>query len=447
MSVRRLCMVVHGPYPIGEPRVQRETRAALGAGWEVDVIAMRRAGEPADERLPSGERVLRLPLEHRRGVGATGVVREYVAFTLLAGWRLYRLARRRRYDVVQVHNPPDFLVLAALPCRLRFGSRLVFDVHDLAPDMFGMRFGGRSWSSAAEHVLLGCERLALRLADEVLTVHEPYARELRARGADPTRLTVVMNSVDPAVLPPERSAGPGGFRVVYHGTLTPSYGVDLLLEAAALARREVPELHVDVYGEGDAVPGLREQSARLGLDGVVTFHDRYLPQRDVLAALAGASVGVVPNRPSRLNTFALSSKLLEYVELGIPAVVARLPTLAEHFAEDEAFFFSGGDAGDLARALVEAASDPERARRRAAAAKRRARDYSWAESAARYLSALDRAGTPATTAPGSTSAVTTAPAPTSAPEPTVTPPSTIAPEPRLAPRSTTVGSSSQSAAP
>jgi glycosyltransferase involved in cell wall biosynthesis len=442
--MKRLCMVVHGPYPIGEPRVQRETRAAIGAGWEVDVLAMRREGEPVEETLPTGERVLRLPLEHRRGAGALGVVHEYAAFTFLAAWRLYRLARSRRYDVVQVHNPPDFLVLAALPCRVRFGSRIVFDVHDLAPDMFAMRFGGHGWSGLVERLLLVCERLALRLADEVLTVHEPYARELRARGAHPARLSIVMNSVDPAVLPPRRRVTTEGFRVVYHGTVTPSYGVDLLIDAAALAGREVPDLRVDIYGEGDAIPSLREQAERLGLGDAVFFHDRYLPQREVLVALAGASAGVVPNRPSRLNTYALSSKLLEYVELGIPAIVARLPTLAEHFDESEVLFFSGGDAADLARALVETASDPTRAKRRASAACRRARAYSWDESAARYVAALARAGTPATTVPGSTSAVTTAPAPTSAPAPTVTPPSTIAPEPRLAPRSTTVGSSSQS---
>ncbi len=136
-------MLVHGPYPIGEPRVQRETRAAREAGWDVDVIAMRRPGEPDHETGAFGERICRLRVEHRRGLGALGVAREYLSFAVLASARLYALGRRRRYAVVQVHNPPDFLVLAALPCRLQ-GSRILFDVHDLGPDMFSMRFGGRS---------------------------------------------------------------------------------------------------------------------------------------------------------------------------------------------------------------------------------------------------------------------------------------------------------------
>ena len=61
---------------------------------------------------------------------------------------------RRRYAIVQVHNPPDFLLLAALGPRL-LGARMILDVHDLAPDMFNMRFGGRRGAATAEWILVG----------------------------------------------------------------------------------------------------------------------------------------------------------------------------------------------------------------------------------------------------------------------------------------------------
>src|SRR5215471_14634434 len=106
---KRLCMVVHGPYPVGEPRVARETRAALDAEWEVDVVAMRRHGELPSETV-AGADVHRLPLEHTRGAGVTRLAAEYAGFAALASARVARLARTRRYSVVQVHAPPDFLV-------------------------------------------------------------------------------------------------------------------------------------------------------------------------------------------------------------------------------------------------------------------------------------------------------------------------------------------------
>jgi glycosyltransferase involved in cell wall biosynthesis len=349
---------------------------------------MRRSGEPRNESL-DGIRIHRLPLEHERGVGLGAIAREYVGFTLLAAGKLWGLARRRRYRVVHVHNPPDFLLLAALPARLVFGARLVFDVHDLAPDMFAERFGSGNAARLANRLLQALERLALRLADTVITVHEPYARELRTRGA--REVTVVMNSVDPDILPTEANevAVGAGFRVVYHGTVTPWYGVDLLVDAAGALVSEIPELTVEIYGEGDAVPALRERARQLGLNDRVQFHDGWLPQREVLSRVRSAAAGVVPNRPTRLNHYALSSKLLEYVELGIPVAVAGLPTLREHFADDEVLFFAPGDSEALAAALRAIAREPEAARARAAAARRRARAYAWESNAARYIQLLD----------------------------------------------------------
>ncbi len=383
-----ICMLVHGPFPVGEPRVARQARAAAAAGYQVDVISMRRPGEPRDESQ-DGIEIHRLPLEHERGHGLRPVVREYVGFTILAAATLWRLARRRRYQVIHVHNPPDFLLLAALPAKLAFRARVLFDVHDLAPDLFAERFGSGAVARLANRLLPTIERLALRLADAVVTVHEPYARELRARGA--RNVTVVMNSVDPDLLPTsddEMTDGPE-FRVVYHGTVTPWYGVDLLVDAAGAVVSEIPDLVVQIYGEGDAVPALREQSRQLGLEGRVRFYDRWLPQRDVLSRVRSASVGVIPNRPSRLNRYALSSKLLEYVELGIPVAAAGLPTLREHFTDDEVLFFTPGDADALAAALLAIARDPAVAQTRAMAARRRARAYAWQTNAARYVQLID----------------------------------------------------------
>src|SRR4051812_39762849 len=112
-SRRRLCMVVHGSYPPAEPRVTREAAAAVERGYEVDVVAMRRVGEPKQE-VVDGVRVIRLPLTHRRGGSFGAVLLEYAAFTILATAAVARLSARRRYAAVHVHNPPDFLIVASL---------------------------------------------------------------------------------------------------------------------------------------------------------------------------------------------------------------------------------------------------------------------------------------------------------------------------------------------
>ena len=238
---RRLCMVVHGPYPIGEPRVAREVAAALAAGYEVDVVAMRRSGEPSRESV-DGADVVRLPLSHQRGTGLLGMVAEYVGFTALASGVVAKLMLRRRYSVVQIHNPPDFLIVAGLVPRA-LGAYVIFDVHDLSSDMFAMRWAGKPGARIAERLLRAIERAATSLADAVVTVHEPYRRELAARGVPAGKLTVVMNTLDESLLP--RRSAPRDeqtFRIVYHGTVTPLYGVPLLVEACALIARPRSEL-------------------------------------------------------------------------------------------------------------------------------------------------------------------------------------------------------------
>jgi glycosyltransferase involved in cell wall biosynthesis len=217
-----------------------------------------------------------------------------------------------------------------------------------------------------------------------------YRRELIARGANPDDVTVVMNAIGEQLLPPPAPAERDDrFRVVYHGTITPHYGVELLVRAVARAREQVPAIHLDVFGSGDARQSAIQLAADLGLDDRVRFVDA-LSRRDVLAAVNGASVGVVPNLPTRINRYALSTKLLEYVALGIPAVVADLPTLRLHFADDEVLFFRAGDEVDLGQALVSVAQHPDAAVARARAASQRAREYAWERSARRYVDVLSR---------------------------------------------------------
>jgi glycosyltransferase involved in cell wall biosynthesis len=381
-------MIVHGPYP--EPRVGIEAAAAVDAGYDVDILATRRGGDAASE-IVSGARVLRLPVEHRRGIGVLASLREYLEFTLRAALAAGRLAWRQRYDVVQVHNPPDFLVLAAAVPRA-LGARVVLDIHDLSSDMFAMRFGARSGSGLVERLLRLVERWAASSSFAVLTVHEPYRQELAARGIPADKITVVMNSVDERLLPPASARRhPEPFTIVYHGTVTPHYGVDLIVEAAAAIRPSVPDLRVVIHGEGDGLPRLRSRAAELGLSDAVRIDGVALAREDVLRAVQGASVGVIPNLPTRLNRYALSTKLFEYVALGIPVVAAALPTLRSHFSDEEVLYFRPGDSESLAEALANVAADPSAAQRRVAAASRRYDAYRWEKNARAYLAVLDAA--------------------------------------------------------
>jgi glycosyltransferase involved in cell wall biosynthesis len=382
---RRLCMVLHGPYP--EPRVAREAAAALDAGYAVEVVAMKRTGEPARE-VVDDVLVSRLPIQHVQGAQIGRMVAEYFAFTALATAVVGRRAVSRRYDVVHVHNPPDFLIAAAVVPRL-LGSRVIFDVHDRSPDMFAMRFPERT-GDGARVILQRLERLATAFADAVVTVHDAYLRELVAHGTPSEKATVIMNSLDERLLPSPKPRTSRPFRVVYHGTVSPHYGVHLLVDAVAEAVEHGVDLRVEVIGGGDSVPDLNRRVTALGLSDRISIEGRFLPHRAVLERVNGASAGVIPNLPTPLNRFALSSKLFEYVVLGVPVISAALPTIREYFNDSEVLFFQPGDASSLAEALLAVARDPLGAESRAERARRRYQNYRWELSAGEYIAILDR---------------------------------------------------------
>jgi glycosyltransferase involved in cell wall biosynthesis len=387
---KRLTMVVHAHYPVGEPRVEREARAAVEAGYEVEVVCLRGRGEPARETV-DGISIRRLPIAHERGGGLKRMLVEYAGFTLLAGLQL--ALRRRRADVVHVHAPPDFLVATALGPRLR-GASVVLDIHDLSPHMYMARFAPGARTRLLTRALTAVERVSCALAERVITVHEPYARELAADGVARKKIAVVMNAADEAVVERAAARAVGArnghpFTAAYHGTITSWYGVDLLVDALGRLDARIPDSEALVLGGGDAVDDVRDLAAQAGIADRVEVPGEYLPLEETLTRVASvADCGVIPNRPTTLNRFALSSKLFEYVALGIPAVVARLETLAAHFDDDHVTFFEPGDPASLAEAIAWVAEHPAEARAKAERARDRAAEYSWRRNRERYLELL-----------------------------------------------------------
>src|SRR5215204_4166357 len=87
-----VCMVVHSRYAPGEPRGERAARAAVEAGYSVDVICLRSSHEAESETV-DGIRIRRLPVEHIRGAGAMRSVSEYLGSTLRASIAAIRIHR------------------------------------------------------------------------------------------------------------------------------------------------------------------------------------------------------------------------------------------------------------------------------------------------------------------------------------------------------------------
>lgn len=389
---RPVCMIVHAYYE-EDPRVRREAESLVARGRPVDVYALRRPGDPPDGVI-DGVVVRRLDVQRHQGAGLGTYLGEYLAFLARAGWAVTRTHRRRRYALVQVHTLPDFLVFAGLPLRLA-GVPLLIDLHEAMPEFFRMRFP-RASNPLVHGLLLVQERISIGLASAAITVNDALAARLVGLGVPADKITVLLNSpslerFDSSAQPGRPFQADGTLRLVYAGALTPTYEVDVVIDAVARIRDVRPELPValELYGRGDAEGPLRARAAGAGVADRVTFHGR-IPIEDVPRAIAGADIGLAPTRRDPFTDFSLSTKIFEYGAMGKPVVASRLPMVERTFPPGSVATYEAGDADALAAVILGIVDDPLAREASIALTLARVRDLSWEREVDRFEALIER---------------------------------------------------------
>lgn len=392
---RRHCMIVHACYPLGETRVQREAEALLGHGYEVDVICLRSKTEQARDFF-KGVNIYRLPVRRYKRGGIVVQLFEYLMFFILAMFKVSWLHWRHRYSTVQVHNLPDFLVFAAWMPRW-FGARLILDLHDLMPEFYMGRFH-KSFDSWPVRLVRLQERLSCRFAHHVITVSHHWRQTLIERGVPAEKVSVVMNVADEKIfkrpLNKARQAQSGeGLRLVYHGMVTYRYGLDLVLQAIARLRPEMPDIYFTLLGDGLYIKTLMHLADELDLGDQVTLNWRFLPAEKLPGVILNADVGVVPYRNDPFTDGLVPTKLMEYAALGLPSIAARTTAIEAYFADTMVEFFEPGDLDDLVRCIRGLYENPERLTELARGSEKFNQRYNWASISAEYVALVERLGT------------------------------------------------------
>ena len=388
-----MCIVRHSFYP-SELNVKREAEALLEHGYDVHVLCLRKADEPAHE-IVDGVRVRRLPIGHRRGrIGR--YLLEYSAFFALALLELLRLHLQRRLCAVQVNTMPDYLVFTTVPLRLA-GVKVVLHMHEPMPELFGTIFG-RWYHRPVLGVIKLAERLSLAYADRALTVTREMRETFGRRGADVDKISVIVNVPDDRVFQPERHSElaawaaarrekereAGVFRVLSHGAIEERYGLDLIVRAVARLKADIPGVRFRFMGQGDFLEQLLALAERLGV-GAEVCHLGFVPFESMIEEILSAHVTVVPVKRNPYSILVHTNKMYEYVALGRPVIASRLDSVAAYFPDDTLLYFEPGDDGDLAERLRYAFAHREEMARRAEAAARIYQAYRWRDEKKAYL--------------------------------------------------------------
>jgi len=145
--------------------------------------------------------------------------------------------------------------------------------------------------------------------------------------------------------------------IVYPASLFPAKRHDTLLRATAIARKRCGDIFLCCPGRGDA-GALTKLARQLGLDGLVMFTERLVPQEAIPPLLKAADLAVFC---SESETYGKA--LVEALGMGIPVVTTRVGMAIEAEAAGAAYVVDVGDHYQVAQAITDLLRSPEKRRR------------------------------------------------------------------------------------
>jgi glycosyltransferase involved in cell wall biosynthesis len=382
----RVAMVAYTHYR-SDPRVRREADALTKAGHSVTVFCLDEGG--GHSTMVDGVAVVGIFSGRYRGGNPVAYALNYGRFVLAAMWALRHHHRERPFDLVQAHTMPDFVVFSALPLK-RDGIPVLLDIHDLMPELFGSKFRLTDHHPVVK-LLRWQERRSARFAHRCLAVHRRHRQLLADRSGADVTIDVIHNLPDPRWFPVTAPAENESeeIRIVYHGTVAHRHGIEIAVKAMQLIHDQFPRARLDVYGDGDASASVADLIEDLDASSYIGFRAGMLPMEQLVPALQGAGIGVIPLLADPFTNHMLPTKLLEYVAMGIPVISSDLLSVRDYFSDRQVKYVRPGDVQDLATALRQLLSAPDLRRQLATEAGAFYSRYSWSSEERAYLSIVD----------------------------------------------------------
>lgn len=320
---------------------------------------------------PAAARVLRFPNVSQRLAG-TNVV-------LPRGLRKWLRRHVEDFDVLLLMDVYSSVSVLASRAADRVGVPYVLEALGTVPPT---RERGRALAKRVFLTLWG--RRTVRRAAACLYLSENERREYLAQGADVRRLVPLPPPLDlPTIEPVQKADSP---LILYLGQLHPIKRIDLLIQALAQVRKELPDARLEVIGaqsaHGEYLKGLAE---RLGVADAVRFPG-FLREDDKPRTLAAAHVFALLSASEGLPVTPL-----EALTCGTPVVLSPGCGLPE--VDGVAGIVCDGSAGGAADALLTLLRDPDRARELGAAGRTFAAAYRREVVVPKLLGLLERVAT------------------------------------------------------
>jgi len=295
---------------------------------------------------------------------------------------------RYRFDVIIVYGIPDFLVLT-FPIPKFFGTKIILELLDVMPEAFATKFK-LSFNHPIEYIIKRIELLSLKFSNHIVVVTHPYTDIINARGIKREKISVIMNL-------PEiknfnhifKKQNKPDFNLFFHGTIAERLDLESLVRATQIVNNKHPEIRLTIIGEGEDSKRIIDLISALKLNNCINFINRIIPFNELFLYFNDVDLGIVTYKNSIATNNILPTKLLEYISLNIPCVVAELSTVKYYFTEEMVKYYIPEDVNSLSQSILTVFENPEYRKTITKNALSFFNYHCWNEQQSEYLKILD----------------------------------------------------------
>ena len=304
---------------------------------------------------------------HLHGVGKPAELytseRRSIKEALLFAIKLFPILMKEKYDIVDCQGFPFFSCFTSKIHSLCGKSKLVITIHEVWGDYWYQYLGSIGFFGKL------VENIMFRLSNRIITVSNKTNDDLKK----------IRNIHDSMVIPNginfkeinDANQGNSKWQVVYAGRMIKEKRVDLLVNALAEVKEEIPNIKALIIGEGPETQRMEKLASTLKLDDNITFLGFMDKHDELISYFKSSEVFVLPSEREGFGIVVLEANAS-----GLPVVAVKNPLNAATDLIDEGKngFIAKASSTSIKNKIIIAIEHKDEMRKQSI---EKAREYDW----------------------------------------------------------------------
>jgi len=309
-------------------RVWLEASTLSRSKYSVVILCPNSKMYPRSRETIDGITIYRYP-QIVEGKSVKVTVIEYLsAMFFLTVFQIWILINHK-INFIHYCNPPDFLISFGLLVKKIIGTRIVFDQHDLTPELLLIK--GFSKKSLTYKILNSLERMSLQNADAVIFASGSFQDKAKRNNLPATGITAVIKTAPKrdfckSVKKIERGDEETKYSLGYIGRMGRQDNLQTLLEAFAIVVYQfgLDNIKLKLVGDGPEYKYLIKLADKLALTNHVDFFGYVSDESKLGEVMKECTIAICPDFPNEMNNKSSMNKITEYMALELPIIQFNL---------------------------------------------------------------------------------------------------------------------------